>query len=64
MKIKLVMEIIKNIGRLLRFDFWKASFNDPSTALSLVWVTIFVGFADIVKILLISKYPSKDGGVE
>ena len=64
MKIKLVMEIIKNIGRFLRFDFWKPPLNDLPTALSLVWVTIFVGFADIVKILLISKYPSKDGGVE
>ncbi len=60
MKLRLLLQIAKNIGYLFSLDFWRSAWVDPETARTLVVLVLFVGCADILRMILIPGYPGSE----
>ncbi len=60
MKLMLCYEIIKNFGRLLSFDFWKAVIHEPGQGFWFAKAVLFMALVDIVSMLIIPGYPEND----
>ena len=60
MKLRLCLEILKNIGYLMSFDFWKAAmFDKDFPAGKIFLLMLFAGCADILQMIVKPGYPEK-----
>lgn len=65
MKLRLCTEILKNFGRLISFDFLKAVIKNPDfPVFQIIWITVFVAFADVIKMPCIPNYPTEPEATE
>ena len=64
MKLHMCCEIVKNFGRLMSFDFWRAIYKDPSFLKVWVLCIFFAAITDIYKMITRSNYPSQSEATE
>ena len=58
MKRRMCLEILKNIGFLLSYDFWELAFFDKNfPAKTIFLLTIFTAISDTVKMIIVPGYP-------
>jgi hypothetical protein len=57
MKLRLCYEIVKNLGRLLSFDFWKVVIREPRVGVYFIKAILFTAVIDIVSMIIIPGYP-------
>ena len=60
MKLRLCVDIARNLGRLLSYEFWETALSDKDFPTgTIVLLTLFAACSDILQMLLVPGYPGK-----